>query len=1636
MRSVLLRILLVVSLVSLAVPAAVGSANALPDTRSAPSSRAVTPASTAVADTAATSTAPTSTAPPEPAPVELPGRRTATSRTFVLPDGSFRTDVYTTPVNYTDADGVWRPIDNTLVPTDRDRFAVQNAGNDYRLLVPADAGTTPVRVESGGAWVSFAAQGADGAPQVAGDEASIRGGLGPNTALVYQARHQGVKEAIVLSAAPESPPSYTFDLHTSPGLTPRSSGDGGLELVDATGKAVFSVPAPFMSVSSGTDAGYSADVRLARAPAADGWTVTLTPDPGWLADPARVYPARIDPTVDINPQTDTWIDENAPDVGHGGGDYVKAGWLNGLRRRALLRFNLDDIPANVTVNSATLKLWLDTNASTPGTSTNYVARPVADVPWTRDATWNSYDGGAGSTWPNPRYITTADAGTPLAGTGIPGVRNFTVKEAVTGFINGTQPNNGLMLKQQTEGTPMLLAFFSVNHTTTVEDEQPKLVINYDEPSPPVFDKIGDRRFFTYEQQALDDRLNLKVNVANGNLLLSATDLSIAGTGLDSSVQRSYNSLAADTEDPSALGAGWALGDAPTVRLELNQPETGRVVFVGPTGYRVRFDRNASGGYVRAEPGLDAKLTRDDTTGQYTLEWFSKDKYRFNTAGQLTKWEDKQGNAINYTYNGDGTLDFLTDTQYDQDTNADRRIDFGYELVPGPVGPVNRLTSVTDVAGGRTYVYGYTAGRLTSSTLTSYKPELGPDTVNLNKPTLYGYDGSGRLNKVTDPMGNVTEITYDGATNRVVTIQREGLAKEDNDPATADADPITTFSYAPDTDCDTAANAVTVDGPRRAGDSLATDDADSTTYCHDSDDRVVKTIDANGHKRSTGYTTNSNVVSFNESGVAAGPAFGYTYSNNDNLTKVTLPQTGTQAPGTATAAYGDSTNPHFPTSVRDFATSKDSAAPATWDYDYDDNGYLIKARHDASADAPTITYYYCYDGKGQLQRIDPPPTDTTPDEDTGAGCGVANQGNDTLFTYFPDGNLQQIDPPGTHGTRTFTYDDLSRIKTMTDVGRGVTTTYFYDALDHITQLDFTGPAGIPGIGTVTYGYDPDGNMKARHDDTGNSGFVFNDLNQMTDEDPQPPQAHITYTYDLAGNMASVEASDEPDAVYYKYDKVNLVTSVTDQMGRETTFGYNDRDQRTSTTYPHIPGANSAVMKNAYDEAHRLVCTYTYAGAEPALNGDGCPTDRTTPMIDVEYGYTDPTTGLDTTTRYTSNNQLNRATTYDYDDIGRLKSAITKNTSNAVLRSYVYTIDKLGNITRAAVTGNLVPSEETRTFAFNDANEMCWSTTTGTPASDCATAPAGATSYGYDGAGELTSSSQGLSAGYNLQEQTEHVTPPGGAQLLMKYADVTSDRRVLAGTMRMGYNLLGLSAQDDGNNGVTHTDWFVRDPSGTLVSMIDRNDPNDNTKDRWYIFDGLGSVIGLVNNQGTLKETYTYEPYGQQVSAETSGDPNPWRYASGYYDKTTDMLKFGTRYDMPNLMRWTQMDPVAGAPSNPMTLNLYGYVGDNPTNSTDASGRDAAQCLMNWSAGYNCTHQAIPSGYSLNDFLGDAGACFSGAMLGEASGVPVVVGSVGAVLVPGVGFVAGAALGYIGSCAVGIGINQIPQWNGALDTPTGG
>lgn len=154
----------------------------------------------------------------------------------------------------------------------------------------------------------------------------------------------------------------------------------------------------------------------------------------------------------------------------------------------------------------------------------------------------------------------------------------------------------------------------------------------------------------------------------------------------------------------------------------------------------------------------------------------------------------------------------------------------------------------------------------------------------------------------------------------------------------------------------------------------------------------------------------------------------------------------------------------------------------------------------------------------------------------------------------------------------------------------------------------------------------------------------------------------------------------------------------------------------------------------------------------------------------------------------------------------------------------------------------------------------------------------------------------------------------------------DRRVsrTVGTGRTDYwyDRTGL-IQETG--AVTAT--YLRDLGGGLLSRT-RNGYLVN-----YGTDRLGNVTALTGTDGSLADSYAYDPWGKEVANGAAAWYNPYRYTGTYLDEATGLYQMGARYFDPGSGRFTQMDPVNGSNWGGKS---YDYTGGNPVNYTDPTG----------------------------------------------------------------------------------------------------
>ncbi len=121
--------------------------------------------------------------------------------------------------------------------------------------------------------------------------------------------------------------------------------------------------------------------------------------------------------------------------------------------------------------------------------------------------------------------------------------------------------------------------------------------------------------------------------------------------------------------------------------------------------------------------------------------------------------------------------------------------------------------------------------------------------------------------------------------------------------------------------------------------------------------------------------------------------------------------------------------------------------------------------------------------------------------------------------------------------------------------------------------------------------------------------------------------------------------------------------------------------------------------------------------------------------------------------------------------------------------------------------------------------------------------------------------------------------------------------------------------------------------------------------YYNADGLGSVTSLTNSSGAAAQTYTYDSFGN-VTASSGSLTNPFQYTGREMDP--GLYYYRARYYDATLGRFTGEDPLRFGSGD---SNFYNYVGQDPTNYMDATGRIPTRlpgtnwCGPDWTGGLN-------------------------------------------------------------------------------------
>jgi RHS repeat-associated protein len=190
-------------------------------------------------------------------------------------------------------------------------------------------------------------------------------------------------------------------------------------------------------------------------------------------------------------------------------------------------------------------------------------------------------------------------------------------------------------------------------------------------------------------------------------------------------------------------------------------------------------------------------------------------------------------------------------------------------------------------------------------------------------------------------------------------------------------------------------------------------------------------------------------------------------------------------------------------------------------------------------------------------------------------------------------------------------------------------------------------------------------------------------------------------------------------------------------------------------------------------------------------------------------------------------------------------------------------------------------------------------------------------------------------YDQKNRLTQVTEGTGNTVTYRYnGDGLLTERTEGGqTTRYYYDGAHIIAEGKVSGGtVTHKASYLR---GThLEARIDASGSKS-----YYVLNGHGDVVGLVDGAGQTLNTYTYDMWGAPVTTNESL-PQPFRYSGELWDSSTGLQYLRARWYDPNVGRFINEDTYEGDITNPLSLNLYTYVKNNPLKYVDPSGHRPA------------------------------------------------------------------------------------------------
>jgi RHS repeat-associated protein len=378
----------------------------------------------------------------------------------------------------------------------------------------------------------------------------------------------------------------------------------------------------------------------------------------------------------------------------------------------------------------------------------------------------------------------------------------------------------------------------------------------------------------------------------------------------------------------------------------------------------------------------------------------------------------------------------------------------------------------------------------------------------------------------------------------------------------------------------------------------------TVSTYDANHNLANLEDANGHTTTFGYDACDRLSSLTD---PLGRTTSYGYDPVGNLSSITFPN-GNQSSFTytdssllaGTSHSSDATSYAYSYNPTRTLAQVERNDGSTWSFSYDAAGRLIQESdenngalgpfvigrsYDAASNVTAldlgglVSLGFTYDARDQAASLSDPGGTTTFTHDPGGRLTqiATPEGSTRAISYDAAGRPTQVTNTTTSGVQTFayTYDPNGNVLTQNDAE------FTYDALDRLTS--WYDPARNA---TTTYAYDPVGNLIQVQEEIGGTvitrSFTYNAGDEIT---------NAGFAYDANGNLTS------DGSCTFLYDADNQLIGVQEGGVTLAAMTYDSAGRRTSvttaagTTYFHYLCGLLVAESN---ESGTIVATYAYAG----------------------------------------------------------------------------------------------------------------------------------------------------------------------------------------------------------------------------------------------------------------------------------------------------------------------------------------------------------------------------------------------------------------------------------------------------------